>query len=60
MLANPWVKMWKSSLIKFAPSKYQKQKVNKHPNFDDNFDTWCQLEQFEYELNKTKEREKFC
>ena len=32
-------------------------KVNKHPNFNTNFDTHCQLEHFEYDMNRTLEVE---
>ena len=28
-------------------------KVNKHPEFEDNFNIRCQLEHFEYEMNQT-------
>ena len=38
-------------LIEFAPSK--KQKVNKHPNFDNIFDMQRQLEHFQYDMNRT-------
>ena len=36
---------------KFAKAEYQK--VNKHPKFEANFDIECQLEHFEYEMNRT-------
>ena len=38
-------------LIEFAQA--EQQKVNKHPNFEDNFDIRYQLEHFEYEMNWT-------
>ena len=38
-------------LIQFAQA--EKQKVNKHPKFDDNFDIQRQLEHIEYEMNWT-------
>ena len=25
--------------------------INKYPKFDNNFNIWCQLEHFEYEMN---------
>ena len=40
-------------MVEFTPSKYQK--VNKHPKFDNNCDIQCQLEHFEYDMNRTLE-----
>ena len=36
-----------------------KQNVNKHPKFDDNFDIRQQLEHFKYEMNWTLQVKKF-
>ena len=44
----------KSVFIEFAPSKLQK--VNKHQEFDDNFDIRRKLEHFEYEMNWTLDK----
>ena len=42
------LQVYKLVLIEFALSKYQQ--ANEHPKFNDNFNIWCQLEHFEYEM----------
>ena len=39
---------YKAILIEFPLSK--QPNINKHPKFDNNFDIWCQLEHFDYEM----------
>ena len=38
-------------LNKFAPA--EQQRVNKHQKLDANFDIRCQLEHFDYDMNRT-------
>ena len=49
----PFCKLQFCNLVfgKFGQAKYQK--VNKHPNFDANFDIRRQLEHYEYDMNRT-------
>ena len=50
---RPVCKLQVCNLVLLNLSKQNSKKVNKHPKFDANFDIQCQLELFEYEMNRT-------
>ena len=62
MPTNLHVRLWElvakisANILSFRNSftiSTQRQKVNKHPNFNNNFDIRHQLEHFEYDMNRT-------
>ena len=44
---------WPVCKLQVCFAQEEKQKVNKHPNYADNFDIWHQSVHFEYEMNRT-------
>ena len=54
----PVCKLQVCNLILILFAQAELQKVNKHPKFNNIFDIRCQLEHFEYEMNRTKNNNK--